>query len=291
MKKSLATKKKLEQLAAYAIGDGQPRREALSAMVSLSEHRKRYKIASDAAAHCVAIGRAHGEKVLRQYLDELRTMVAQQTASTTAKRNSELKTLHEVVLPVHATPEKPGSIAIEDKLFALVESWSDKRTPDTLAEQVSMIEEVVDDCVVNEEDDVDNSDEDGLISEDASSQEFPLGMLLEIAAKHYHEEYKNILSESQMSFMINYVSHDPDQFIAKVLIPLEEQTKHSISRLSEDSAFGPEQLNAVVGLLEKFQADRSFVSSVSHPQHHAAIDFYLSLVDLTEKINIKGKQE
>lgn len=288
MKKSLATKKKLEELSARIVNNGLASNAQL--LTKTPQYVKQYVMMSEASEKCLDLGRLHGEKVVRQYISELKDLF-KNTVNVKLKR-AESKTLDEQCAHLPLSENVDVKMSAEDTLFALMEEWSRTDiTADSLASQVYLTESLVElSCADSET--IDESAATVSLDEDSSSSQFPLSMLLEIAVKHYNEEYKSLLSESQMTFMTNYVSLDPDQFTAKVLIPLEEHTKRSIGKLSGDSTFGADQLETVTTLLERFQTDRSFVSNVSHPQHSAAIDFYLSLIDLTEKINTnKGNQE
>lgn len=288
MKKSLATKKKLEELSARVVNNGLASNQQL--LTKTPQYVRQYVMMSEASEKCLDLGRLHGEKVVRQYISELKELF-KNTVNIKLKR-AESKTLDEQCAHLPISESVDAKMSAEDILFALMEEWSRSDiTADSLASQVYLTESLVElSCADSET--IDESAGTVSLDEDSSSNQFPLSMLLEIAVKHYNEEYKSLLSESQMTFMTNYVSLDPDQFTAKVLIPLEEHTKRSIGKLSGDSTFGADQLETVSTLLERFQTDRSFVSNVSHPQHSAAIDFYLSLIDLTEKINTnKGNQE
>ncbi len=288
MKKSLATKKKLEELSARIVNNGLASNQQL--LTKTPQYVRQYVMMSEASEKCLDLGRLHGEKVVRQYISELKDLF-KNTVNIKLKR-AESKTLDEQCAHLPLSESVDAKMSAEDILFALMEEWSRSDiTADSLASQVYLTESLVElSCADSET--VDETATNVSLDEDSSSSQFPLSMLLEIAVKHYNEEYKSLLSESQMTFMTNYVSLDPDQFTAKVLIPLEEHTKRSIGKLSGDSTFGVDQLETVTTLLERFQTDRSFVSNVSHPQHSAAIDFYLSLIDLTEKINTnKGNQE
>jgi hypothetical protein len=291
MKKSLATKKKLEELSARIVNNGLASNAQL--LIKTPQYVKQYVMMSEASEKCLELGRLHGEKVVRQYISELKELF-KSTVNVKLKR-AESKTLDEQCSHLSLSESVEIKMSAEDTLFALMEEWSRADvTADSLASQVYLAESLVEmSCDQSEKTDDEAVDETVAASSlDEVSNQFPLNMLLEITVKHYNDEYKSLLSEPQMTFMTNYVSLDPDQFVVKVLIPLEEHAKRSVGKLSGDSTFGADQLETVTTLLERFQTDRSFVSNVSHPQHSAAIDFYLSLIDLTEKINTnKGNQE
>lgn len=288
-KRSLSTKKKLEELSSRLASGN--RHGAL--LVKTPQYVRQYVLATEASSKCLELGRSCGKEVLRKYLSELRELF-DRSIDITAKR-SELRTLDETGTQRQVDDDHQPK-TVDDMLFALMETWSEPApTPASLASQVVLSEAIVAEAcsAIKEEEDTgqeegdDNDDEsESMVSEAVDGSEFPLSMLLELAVKHYNEEYGTLLSESQMQFMMNYVSMDPDRFAAKVLIPLEEHTKRSIDRLVGDPSFSDDQVQTVTGLLERFQSDRRFVSDPSHPQHPAALDFYLSLIDLTEKINL-----
>lgn len=292
---AMATKRRLEDLVGVAAGA--TGKEALKLLARVPEHRKQYMLATEAAHECVKLGRSES---VERYLGELRSLFVA-TVNTKAKLSERATLLAGGVMAEKRLAANTHCISPEDKLYALMENWSlEKQSPATLSESVFLAQELIrescdkkdlseqeeDDSTADAETDVAAEEEyQSLVSEN-SVDEFPLGMLLEIAAKHYNKEYKGLLSESQMKFMTNYVSMDSTEFVSSVIKPLEEQLSKAIKSLSTDSAFS-EQFKTVSSLLEQFKADRTIVSSCNHKQHVAAMDFYLSLVDLTEKINLQ----
>lgn len=295
---AMATKRRLEDLVGSAAGA--TGKEALKVLARVPEHRKQYMLATEAAHECMKLGRSES---VERYLGELRGLFVA-TVNTKAKLSERATLLAGGVMAEKSSAANTPCVSLDDKLYALMENWSlEKQSPATLSESVSLAQELIrescdkkdlseeqdntsDDSTADAEADVAAEEEyQSLVSENGID-EFPLGMLLEIAAKHYNKEYKGLLSESQMQFMTSYVSMDSTQFISSVIKPLEEQLSKSMKSLSADSAFS-EQFKTVTSLLEQFKSDRSIVSNCNHKQHVAAMDFYLSLVDLTEKINLQ----
>lgn len=303
---AMATKRRLEDLVGVAATT--TGKEALKLLARVPEHRKQYMLATEAAHECMKLGQSGGdEKSVERYLGELRGLFVA-TVNTKAKLSERATLLAGNGLAEKSFAANTHCTSLDDKLYALLENWSlEKQSPATLSESVSLTQALIrescdktglseeqdstgDDSTADAETDVAAEEEyQSLVSEN-SVDEFPLGMLLEIAAKHYNKEYKGLLSESQMQFMTNYVSMDSTQFVSSVIKPLEEQLSKSIKSLSTDSMFS-EQFKTVSSLLEQFKADRSIVSDCNHKQHTAAMDFYLSLVDLTEKINLQEQED
>lgn len=281
-------------------------KEALRMLAQVSEHRKQYMLAAEGAAECKKLGRNNGPVSVERYLGELRGLFA-------ATVNSKTKLLEKSFLAQMDSYQKSNAAklecdSVEDQLYALMESWSSsEQSPSTISSSVILVQKLIkescgkdlseqegegDSSTAEAEADVSAEEEYQSLVAENNANEFPLGMLLEIAAKHYDNEYKSLLSESQMQFMTKYVSLDSDQFLSTVIVPLEENLEKSMSSLiatngSPSDSMAVDQLGVVKSLLEQFKADRSILSNLSHKQHVAAMDFYLSLVDLADKINLR----
>jgi len=297
------TKKMLEELSAN-IANNHNKSQSIATLLRVPQHRKQYTMAFDAAKQCRVLGRTHGRAVLKQYLDELKAMF-DKTHDQKALL-AERKILN--TIPAVSSTVVPSNT--EERLFALMEVWSVQSTSPSssmLATQVRLVEDLLESCssktsddAINEQEveedgpdasDSDDGSDDSDIDDDmiteSNGSEFQLELLLELAAKHFNNEYKGLLSESQMNFMMSYVTMDSDQFTAKVLLPLEESVSKLLLTLGATDPLFVEQSSTVGELIKKFGNDRKIISESNNKQHVAAINFYLSLVDLSDKINIK----
>lgn len=284
MNKPLAKKKIIEALAAK-LTDSE-----LLVLAKLPQHRRQYVMATDAAHGCRDLAKQHANKeMIKSYLGEVRNLF-ERSVDFVAKKQEGDKVLAKAITAVNT---QQIASSLEDKLFVLMETWSEEKlaaaTPATLASRVSILEEIC--STVTESDaeaDIEQQGEEELgaaVNEETDT--FPLNLLLEIAVNHFNKEFCGLLTESQMAFMKAYIVSDPDEFLKEHLVPLEERFG-AVAR-SADAPF-PEQVAAVQSVIDKFRKDRTAFSEARHPQHTAAINFYLSLVDLTDRISDSKKE-
>jgi hypothetical protein len=154
-----------------------------------------------------------------------------------------------------------------------------------VAERVVLTEDAVDAAVEQGETDTASAEADAGI-EPLDEGTYPLGLLLSIAANHFNKEYSGLLSEAQMTFLTSYVTTEPEVFISKSLVPLEEAATRAVTTISESDDTSS-KVAPVLSLIGKFRNERNIFSEVSHPQHNVAMNFYLSLVELVDRINSK----
>lgn len=290
IKRSLATKKILENLSAgIANSEGKSQHAALKLLTAAPQHRKQYVFVTESVEQLSKIGKHKNKLLVSRLLEELHSTYV--SGIDHAAKESETLALKPMLKESTVT----SMDSLVEKFFVLTEIWSaEQRAKSTgkmvgatlIAEKVVMTEDVVDTAVEQGEEETASAEADaGIESDDLNESAYPLGLLLGIATNHFNKEYSGLLSEAQMTFLTNYITAEPDVFIVKNLIPLEEQATKALGSLTESDAVS--KSGTLLSMISKFRGSREVFSETKHPQHNAAMNFYLSLVELVDRINSK----